>query len=60
MENRNALAHATNLLQSFIESQEIPSAKTGTPADHGRKTAEFLTSMHQSLHEYFRKVDDAQ
>ena len=59
MENHKALAMANKLLQSFVESQEIPSATSGTAADHGRKTAEFLVGIHRSLHDYFKGVDDS-
>jgi hypothetical protein len=59
MLNRVALAHADELLKAFVENQDIPSGgATGTAAEHGRKTAEFLTAMHKALHEYFRQIDD--
>jgi hypothetical protein len=53
--NKNeAFLLATQLVQTFIQSQEIPpGGTTGTASDHGEKTAQFLTAMHRTFYEYF-------
>ncbi len=56
MKDADAFKLATELLQLFIESQEIPpGGTTGTAASHGQKTGEFLAALHKSLYEYFRR-----
>jgi hypothetical protein len=59
MENSRAFALATDLLKSFIETQDIPPGGTkGTAREHGEKTAQFLAGLHRGLYEYFRESDD--
>jgi hypothetical protein len=59
MEKSTAFALATELLKSFIQSQDIPPGGTkGTAREHGEKTAEFLAGLHQGLYHYFREADD--
>ena len=56
MDDPQAYATATELLRSFIESQDIPGGgTTGTARSHGEKTAEFLVGLHRGLYEYFRQ-----
>jgi len=58
MKDAEAFKLATDLLQRFIESQEIPPGGTsGTAASHGQKTGEFLAALHRSLYAYFREAD---
>jgi hypothetical protein len=58
MSNTEALKLATDLVRTFIESQEIPpGGTTGTAKDHGEKTAQFLTAMHRTFYDYFRQVE---
>lgn len=57
LQDAEAFRLATELLTAFIASQEIPPGGTaGSPAQHGEKTAQFLTAMHRSLYEYFRQA----
>jgi hypothetical protein len=59
MDHDDAFELATDLLKSFVESQEIPPGGTkGTAEEHGEKTAQFLTAMHRALYDYFRKCSD--
>jgi hypothetical protein len=54
-----AFTLATELLRSFVESQDIPPGGTaGTAKDHGEKTAQFLTAMHRTLYDYFKQIDE--
>ena len=56
MNDLQAYATATEMLKSFIESQDIPpGGTTGTARMHGEKTAEFLAGLHHGLYEYFRR-----
>ena len=56
MDDQQAFAMATDLLRSFIESQDIPpGGTTGTARMHGEKTAEFLAGLHRGLYEYLRQ-----
>ena len=56
MNDVQAYATATEMLKTFIESQEIPpGGTTGTARMHGEKTAEFLAGLHRGLYEYFRQ-----
>ena len=58
MSNTEAFKLATDLVRTFIESQEIPpGGTTGTAKDHGDKTAQFLTAMHRTFYDYFRQVE---
>lgn len=57
MNDDEAFRIATELLSTFVQSQEIPPGGTsGTAEAHGRKTAQFLTAMHRELYEYFRQI----
>lgn len=56
MNDVQAYATATEMLKTFIESQDIPpGGTTGTARMHGEKTAEFLAGLHRGLYEYFRQ-----
>ena len=56
MNDLQAYATATEMLKTFIESQDIPpGGTTGTARMHGEKTAEFLAGLHRGLYEYFRQ-----
>jgi len=58
MSNTEAFKLATDLVRTFIESQEIPpGGTTGTARDHGEKTAQFLTAMHRTFYDYFRQIE---
>ena len=60
MKDADALKLATDMLATFIESQEIPPGGTsGSAASHGQKTGEFLAALHKSLYEYFRGIGSA-
>lgn len=60
MKDADALTLATEMLATFIESQEIPPGGTsGSAASHGQKTGEFLAALHKSLYDYFRGIDSA-
>ena len=59
MDKAKAFVHATDLLQRFIESQDIPPGGTkGTAREHGEKTAEFLAGLHRGLLDYFAASTD--
>ena len=60
MKDADAFKLASELLDRFIECQEIPpGGTTGTAASHGQKTGEFLAALHRSLYEYFRGTGPA-
>jgi len=59
MNHQTALALANEYLGSFIEHQDIPPGGTsGTAADHGAKTAQFIAAIHRGLYEYFLGLDE--
>ena len=59
MKYSEALRRADELVKAFVENQEIPPGGTsGSAADHGEKTAQFIAAIHRGLLEYFRQVDD--
>lgn len=59
MKKAEALRRADDLVKAFVESQEIPPGGTsGTAAEHGEKTAQFIAAIHRGLFEYFRQLDD--
>jgi hypothetical protein len=59
MDKAKAFVHATELLERFIESQDIPPGGTkGTAREHGEKTAEFLAGLHRGLYDYFLSSTD--
>ena len=58
MRDSEALKRADEMTRAFIESQEIPpGGSSGTAAEHGRKTAEFIAAIHRTLYEYFKQLD---
>jgi hypothetical protein len=60
MKHAEALQRADELLKAFVENQDIPPGGTsGTAADHGMKTAQFIAAIHRGLYDYFRQLDDA-
>ena len=59
LKNSEALRRADELARAFVENQEIPPGGTsGTAADHGEKTAQFIAAIHRGLYEYFKQLDD--
>ena len=60
MDKAKAFVHATELLQRFVDSQDIPPGGTnkGTAREHGEKTAEFLAGLHRGLYDYFLSCAD--
>jgi hypothetical protein len=59
MKNSEALRRADELVKAFVESQDIPPGGTsGTAADHGAKTAQFIAAIHRGLYEYFLGLDE--
>jgi hypothetical protein len=59
LKKSEALRRADELVKAFVESQEIPPGGTsGTAADHGEKTAQFIAAIHRGLLEYFLQLDD--
>lgn len=60
MKHAEALRRADELVKAFVESQEIPpgGTTTGTAAQHGEKTAQFIAAIHRGLYDYFRALDD--
>jgi len=59
MDKAKAFVHATEMLERFIESQDIPpGGTTGTARMHGEKTAEFLAGLHRGLYDYFLSCTD--
>jgi hypothetical protein len=59
LKDAEALRHADELVKAFVENQEIPPGGTsGTAAEHGEKTAQFIAAIHRVLYEYFRQLDD--
>jgi hypothetical protein len=61
LKHSEALRRADELVKAFVESQEIPPGGTsGTAAEHGEKTAQFIAAIHRVLYEYFKRLDDGQ
>jgi len=59
MNHKMAVALANELLQAFVENQDIPPGGTsGTAASHGEKTGEFLAALHRTLYQYFRQLEE--
>ncbi|HUQ27146.1 MAG TPA: hypothetical protein VM051_01050 [Usitatibacter sp.] len=59
MKDSEALRRADELVKAFVENQDIPPGGTsGTAADHGEKTAQFIAAIHRGLFEYFKALDD--
>jgi hypothetical protein len=59
LKDSEALRRADELVKAFVENQEIPPGGTsGTAADHGEKTAQFIAAIHRGLLEYFLQLDD--
>jgi hypothetical protein len=59
MKNSEALRRADELVKAFVENQDIPPGGTsGTAADHGAKTAQFIAAIHRGLYEYFLGLDE--
>jgi len=59
MNHQMAVALANELLQAFVENQDIPPGGTsGTAASHGEKTGEFLAALHRTLYQYFRQLEE--
>ena len=59
MTNSEALRRTDELVKAFVENQEIPpGGTTGTAAQHGEKTAQFIAAIHRGLYDYFRQLDD--
>ena len=59
MKHSEALRRADELVKAFVESQEIPPGGTsGTAADHGTKTAQFIAAIHRGLYDYFLQLDE--
>ena len=58
MNHQTALALANEYLSSFIQHQDIPPGGTsGTAADHGAKTSQFIAALHRGLYDYFRQLE---
>jgi hypothetical protein len=61
LKDSQALRRADELVKAFVENQEIPPGGTsGTAAEHGEKTAQFIAAIHRTLFEYFRQVKDGE
>ena len=59
MKHSEALRRADELVKAFVESQDIPPGGTsGTAADHGEKTGQFIAGIHRSLLAYFKQLED--
>ena len=59
MKHAQALQRADELVKAFVENQDIPPGGTsGTAADHGAKTAQFIAAIHRGLYEYFLGLDE--
>jgi len=59
MKSSEALRRADELVKAFVENQDIPPGGTsGTAADHGAKTAQFIAAIHRGLYEYFLGLDE--
>jgi hypothetical protein len=59
LNNPEALRRADELVRAFVENQDIPPGGTsGTAADHGEKTAQFIAAIHRTLYEYFKELDE--
>jgi len=60
VKNQEALRRADELVKAFVENQDIPPGGTsGTAADHGLKTAQFIAAIHRGLYDYFRQLDES-
>jgi len=58
MKSSEALRRADELVKAFVENQDIPPGGTsGTAADHGAKTAQFIAAIHRGLYDYFRQLE---
>jgi hypothetical protein len=59
LKDAEALRRADELVRTFVENQDIPpGGTTGTAAEHGEKTAQFIVAIHRVLLEYFKGLDD--
>jgi hypothetical protein len=59
LKHAQALRRADELVKAFVENQDIPPGGTsGTAADHGAKTAQFIAAIHRGLYDYFLKLDE--
>jgi hypothetical protein len=59
VKHAQALQRADELVRVFVENQDIPPGGTsGTAADHGAKTAQFIAAIHRGLYEYFLGLDE--
>ena len=61
MKDAEALRRADELVKAFVENQDIPPGGTtsGTAAQHGEKTAQFIAAIHRGLYDYFRQLEDS-
>ena len=58
MKHAQALQRADELVKAFVENQDIPPGGTsGTAADHGAKTAQFIAALHRGLYDYFMQLE---
>jgi len=58
MKSSEALRRADELVKAFVENQDIPPGGTsGTAADHGAKTAQFIAALHRGLYDYFMQLE---
>jgi hypothetical protein len=58
LKHAEALQRADELVKAFVENQDIPPGGTsGTAADHGAKTAQFIAAVHRGLYDYFMQLE---
>jgi len=58
VKHAQALQRADELVKAFVENQDIPPGGTsGTAADHGAKTAQFIAALHRGLYDYFMQLE---
>ena len=58
MKSSEALRRADELVKAFVGNQDIPPGGTsGTAADHGAKTAQFIAAIHRGLYDYFMQLE---
>jgi hypothetical protein len=58
MNKQAALNSAGNAVSKFLEHQTVPVQGAQTPAELGKKYAEFIAGLHAGLVAYFEKVGD--
>lgn len=58
MEKGQAISKANEVVRMFLEHQKSPELNGPTATDIGKKHAEFITALHETLIAYYEKLKD--